>query len=203
MKKSLSVALTGGIGAGKSFVAREFAAFGIPTYVADARAKYLMEKDPVLRRKLLRMLGSAAYADKGVLNKAYLKKIVFGGESHLPLRKKVLNAVHEATIEDYQRWLGAQTTPYVLCETALVFETGRAQDFDSVILVTAPRELRLARVLERDSARGREEVEAIMARQHAEEEVVGAAHFVVENDKVSRPLRAQILEIHQTLTEGG
>ncbi|HEX5668597.1 MAG TPA: dephospho-CoA kinase, partial [Chitinophagaceae bacterium] len=142
----IKVGLTGGIGSGKSTVARIFEALGVPVYYADEAAKNLYRSDPVLRQAIIDQFGPEAYAE-GELNRKYISGIVFSS----PEKLEILNSlVHPATIKDAEKWLLAQTAPYAIKEAALIFESGSHRDLDHVIGVFAPESLRMKRVMARD-----------------------------------------------------
>ena len=116
----LKVGITGGIGSGKSIVARVFETLGVPVYNADDAAKRLMQEDPELKEKISLLLGDESYKD-GQLNRSWISANIFGK----PDKVKALNAlVHPATIKDAHEWMSRQTTPYSLKEAALIFESG-------------------------------------------------------------------------------
>jgi dephospho-CoA kinase len=187
--------ITGGIGSGKTTVCQIFATLGIPIYYADERAKYLMSYDSVLIAGIIDLFGPAAYLEPQVLNRAHIAQVAFGDQSKL----SQLNAlVHPAVARDGLEWQAAQQgVPYTLKEAALLFESGSYRSLDQIIVVTAPLELRIARVMARDGAT-REEVEARIARQMPEEEKVRLADFVIHNDG-RQALIPQVLAIHRNL----
>src|SRR5688572_2011525 len=141
----LRVGLTGGIGSGKSIVARIFITLGIPVYYADEEAKRIMNEDPELKKKIIDHFGSASYVND-ILDRKYLASQVFSDNFKLDL----LNSfVHPATIQNATAWMKKQTSPYSIKEAALLFEAGAAEHLDIVIGVTAPEILRIKRVMER------------------------------------------------------
>lgn len=191
MKK---IGLTGGIGSGKSTVARIFEVMGIPVYYADDRAKQLMVEDPDLKAGIIALFGAEAYQG-GELNRAYIGSLAFADPS---LLKKLEAIVHPAVLADGERWNQAQKgVPYTIKEAALLFESGSYKALDKVVVVAAPLELRIDRVVRRDQT-SREAVEARIARQMPEEEKVRLADFVIVNDG-SRSLVRQVWEIHRQI----
>lgn len=178
----LRIGITGGIGSGKSVVARVFAALGVPVYDSDSRAKHVMAHDLVLRAQLLDAFGAEAYDAAGQLNRPFLARVAFNDPAQLAR----LNAlVHPRVGEDFATWSAAQVAaghPYVLKEAALLYESGAYRSLDSVITVFAPAEVRAARVLRRDSHRSAADVEAIMSKQLSEEEKLARAEHVIYND---------------------
>jgi dephospho-CoA kinase len=189
----LKIGITGGIGSGKSTVAKAFEVLGIPVYYADDAAKKLMNDDEVLKEKIQLQFGNDIYTN-GVLNKKRLAEIVFTSPEKLAL----LNAlVHPATIHDAERWMQHQTTPYAIKEAALIFESGAQEHLDYVIGVTAPAPLRIQRSMQRDGIT-REEVIARMDKQMDETIKMKLCNFVITNDE-QQMLLPQILDLHKKL----
>lgn len=178
----LRIGITGGIGSGKSVVARVFAALGVPVYDSDSRAKHVMANDLVLRAQLQEAFGADAYDATGQLNRPYLARVAFNDAAQLAR----LNAlVHPRVGEDFAGWSAAQAAagqPYTLKEAALLYESGAYKGLDAIITVFAPAEVRAARVLRRDAHRSAIDVQAIMAKQLSEDEKLARAEHVVYND---------------------
>lgn len=189
----LKIGVTGGIGSGKSTVAKVFEVLGIPVYYADDAAKKLMNEDEELKEKIKEHFGEAVYSD-GVLNKKMVADIVFNA----PQKIELLNSlVHPATLKDAERWMQENTTPYCIKEAALIFESGAQQNLDYVIGVTAPVPLRILRTMQRDAV-SREEVIARMDKQLDEGMKIKLCDFVIINDG-QEMLLPQILELHKKL----
>lgn len=193
----LKVGITGGIGSGKSTVCRLFEKFGVPVYYADDRAKWLMNHQEDLKEKLKKHFGTAVYGVDGVLDRAYLAGIVFKDTAKL----EVLNSiVHPAVFEDGQQWQAEQEALgaiYTLKEAALLFETGSYLSLDKIIVVTAPEETRVKRVMERDSAT-EAEVRARINKQMPQEEKEKRANYIITNI-AWETLNIQISEVHEQL----
>lgn len=188
----LKVGITGGIGSGKSYVARIFKALGVPFYDADTEAKKLMNTDGQIRSALIKQFGGAVYLEDGQLNRAYLSSVVFTDEKRL----QVLNAiVHPVVIQHGTDWAEAQSYPYSLKEAALLFESGSYKSLDYTILVTAPLETRIKRVVKRDAV-SREQVLDRINKQMPDEKKSEIADFVIANDE-NVPLLPQVLALHQ------
>jgi len=190
----IKVGITGGIGAGKSFVCSLFEAFDIPVYYADAEAKRLMWKDPDLKLKIKSIFGKNAYHRNGRLNRKYLSTQIFTDKS---LLKKMNAAVHPAVHLDVAKWFERQTSTYALEEAALIFESGNDKFFDKIITVAANDELRISRVMKRDKI----EKAAVLKRmknQLPQEVKIKKADFVVMNDG-SQSLIKQVWDIHLSL----
>ncbi len=193
---SMKIGITGGIGAGKSTVARVFQALGVPLYDADSAAKRLMQQHTALKAAISEAFGAESYTLEGQLNRAYLAQRVFPD----PAALEMLNGlVHPKVAEDYAQWDAdqhAQGAPYTLKEAALLFETGSHRQLDAVVLVTAPDALRLARVLQRDPQRDRTQVEAIMAQQMPEAEKQQHTQWKIVNDEEQLVI-PQVLALHK------
>jgi dephospho-CoA kinase len=190
----LQVGITGGIGAGKSLVCRIFEALGVPVYDADSRAKWVMAYDSVLVSHIMEEFGREAYTSGGEINRAYMAQTVF----HNPERLAKLNAlVHPRVGVDYRQWLQAhQQAPYVLKEAALLFETGSYKQLDFIIVVDAPLEVRVKRVLLRDPHRDDAQVRAIIQKQMPEQESKAKTDFVIDNSG-EQLLIPQVLKLHE------
>jgi dephospho-CoA kinase len=189
------VGITGGIGSGKTTACRIFEELGVPVYYADARAKYLMTNDPILRKKIILEFGDKAF-ENGNLNRAYLAQVVFNNEDRLA----VLNGlVHPAVSEDFEAWLNTHTLArYVLKEAAILFESGAYQDVDITVLVIAPEDLRIARVTERDGV-SQDDVVKRMKNQWTQERKAKLADHILNNDGVQL-LTPQVLNLHKIFT---
>ena len=144
----LKVGITGGIGSGKSLVAKVFAELGVPVYVADTKARELMEKQGKLKSSIVKLLGDEAYLENGSLNRTHIGERVFFDRD---LLDRLNGLVHPAVRTDFSMWCGVQKdAPYVLEEAAILFESGGHRQMDRVIFVKAPLEQRINRVMERD-----------------------------------------------------
>ncbi|MEP3836661.1 MAG: dephospho-CoA kinase [Algibacter sp.] len=187
------VGLTGGIGSGKTTVAKEFSKLGIPVYIADNEAKALMRRSKVIKRKLKALFGEDAYL-KGELNKPFIANIIFNDKSYL---QKMNAIVHPKVAKHFEKWALKQTAPYVIKEVAILFENGGNKACDFVITVTAPKKIRIERLLKRDDT-SEEKIEAIMKNQWTDEEKVKHSHFVIENTNLDNTVN-QVLKIHKKL----
>ncbi|QDH79084.1 dephospho-CoA kinase [Echinicola soli] len=195
--RPILVGITGGIGAGKSTAAKIFQTLGIPVYYADDRAKWLMANSEELVRQIRAQFGKESYFEDGRLNREFLADKVFSDQE----QTKLINGlVHPAVKRDFEAWAAVQDTPYVLKEAALLFETGAYKDLDQVINVFAPVDLRISRVLARDSHRSKGQVEAIMERQMSDSQKNKLADFTLSN-KENQLLIPQVLEIHKALSK--
>lgn len=193
MKKPLQIGITGGIGSGKSTVCRIFSTLGVPVYDADSRAKSLMTTDGILISQIKKEFGSLSFRSDGNLDREYLARTVFQDKAKLAELNKL---IHPRVALDYERWVSEQRNEYVLKEAALLFEAKSNQALDKIILVHAPAEIRIKRVVQRDPHRTRQQVEDIMRNQMQDEEKLKLADFNIVNDE-SRLVIPQVLELHE------
>ena len=193
--KTLRIGVTGGIGSGKSTVCKVFSILGIPIYAADEQAKRLMAKEEGLKKKILSTFGPNAYSVEGELNRKFLANTVFSD----PEKLASLNAlVHPAVAADFDAWATTQTSPYVIKEAALLFETGAAKQLDYVINVSSPLKIRLNRVLLRDPYRSEMQVNQIIDQQLPDEQKNERADFIIKNQE-NKLIIPQVLDIHNKL----
>jgi len=191
----LKVGLTGGIGSGKTTVAKIFEILGVPVYDADASTKNLYETNFELRQALMHHFGADIYTDAG-LNRSKLSGIVFSNPQKLDLLNTL---VHPLTIKDAEEWMNRQNTPYVIKEAALIFEAGSARELDLIIGVQAPEHIRIHRAMERDGVT-REEVINRMRSQIDEDIKMKLCDFIIKNDEQLLVI-PQVLEIHKELNQ--
>ena len=191
----LKIGLTGGMGSGKSTVARIFEVLGIPVFYADAEAKKLMEEDSELRRKIISSLGPESYI--GTLpNRKYIARQVFND----PEKLKILNSlIHPATIIKAEKWMEMQSAPFAIKEAAILFESAAHKHLDFVIGVQSPEKLRVQRSMERDNLSD-DEVKERMDRQMNQEEKMNLCDFVIINDE-RHALIQQVLLLYKTLLQ--
>ncbi|MDZ4809166.1 MAG: dephospho-CoA kinase [Bacteroidota bacterium] len=191
----IKVGLTGGIGSGKTTVAKVFETLGIPVYYADDRTKYLMNTDETLKASIIQHFGNDTYKN-GELDRKYLAAIVFNNKEKLEL----LNSLtHPITIRDADKWMKQQTTPYTIKEAALLFESGAAQQLDYIIGVYAPQHIRVKRVVQRDNLPV-EDVMKRISRQIDEEMKMKLCDFIITNNDHQLVI-PQVLELHKRFSE--
>lgn len=158
----IKLAITGGIGSGKSHVARQMTELlGIPVYDSDSNAKRLNEESPEIRRGLIEMVGTEVYDVQGRLNRQKLATFLFASEENV---RRINALIHPVVKEDFLRWAAEQTAPVVAIETALLAESGIDKIVDKIIRVDAPLETRIIRAMQRDSV-AREKVLERMTHQ--------------------------------------
>jgi len=191
----LRIGITGGIGSGKSTVARIFEVLGVPVYYADDGARRLMNEDADIKEQMILHFGNEAY-EGNKLNRSYIASLVFNNKEKLDLLNSI---VHPATIRDSENWMNQQKTPYALKEAALIFESGAQQWLDYVIGVEAPAPLRIHRAMKRDGI-SRSEVTARMIRQIQETIKMRLCNFIIINDEQNL-LIPQVITLHNRLLE--
>lgn len=187
------VGLTGGIGSGKTTVAKMFQELGVPLYIADERAKVLMNTSKVIRKKLILLFGKEAYKDKQ-LNRPFLASKIF---ENADLLKQMNAIVHPEVGADFEQWKENQTSAYVLKEAAIIFEINKASQYDFIITVVADLDQRIARVMNRDNTT-EAKVLAIVNNQWSDDEKAKQSDFVIINHDLDQT-KLQVMEIHQQL----
>lgn len=187
------IGITGGIGSGKSFIATIIERMGYPVYYSDVRSKELTNIHPVIRQGLIDLVGENVYFG-GELDKKVLATAIFSNDE---LRLKVNQLIHPIVRQDFEDWAKAQTSDLIFNEAAILFETGAYRNFDATILVYAPEELRLKRVLKRDIIT-KEEVLARMNNQMNDNEKRKMTSLQILNDGES-PLLKQIEGVIESL----
>ena len=189
----LKIGITGNIGSGKTTVSKIFEVLGIPVFYADDEAKKVMVTDQILIAAIKQTFGKESYFEDGSLNRKHIASIVFNNEAEL----LKLNAItHPAVFRAFDNWVTQfNNVPYVLKEAALLFESSSYQMCNKTIVVTAPLDLRIKRVMKRD---GFTEAEIISrdSRQFSEEEKTRLADYVIKNDNQQLVI-PQVLELHE------
>ncbi|HRG32956.1 MAG: dephospho-CoA kinase [Saprospiraceae bacterium] len=188
------VGLTGGIGSGKSTVADIFKTLGIPCYNSDIQARVLMEQERSLIENIKALLGEEAYTEDGRLNRKFIASKVFTDNT---LLLKLNHLVHPMVHQDFNHWMTLQNSPYVIKESALLPATLSSQPVDFVVLVEAPTNLRIQRVMDRDKLT-ESEVKSRLKNQSSSKIYKNCADFIVLNDG-KKPCIPQVLKIHERL----
>lgn len=187
---SIKIGITGGIGSGKSVVSRLLEAMGVPVYIADIESKRLTDSDSAIRRELCALVGEELYVDNR-LNRPLLASYLFGSLHHA---SEVNGIIHPRVKEDFRSWVSARSCFAVLgMESAILIESGFADEVDVVVMVYAPLEIRLARAMKRDGT-SRELVMRRICSQMDDEKKRKQADFIVVNDD-DTPLIPQVLEL--------
>lgn len=185
--------LTGGMGSGKTTVAKMFNDLGVPVYIADVEAKRLMHESDEVVKSVKELFGEDAY-ENGKLNRTLIANAVFGNKEKLEALNTI---VHPAVYSDFKKWVSQQETPYVLKEAAIIFENGGEKQLDFTILVTAPKEVRIQRVLNRDNM-DRAAVISRMNHQWSDERKKALATFCIENTDLA-DTEAHVKYLHNQL----
>ncbi len=188
------IALSGGIGSGKTCIAKVFTALGVPVYNSDERAKQLMQSNEIIRIRLIALFGKKVY-EGSELQRQFLAQQIFSDNN---VRQKVNEIVHPIVIQDYIHWSATQNAIYTIMETALLFEGDLHTHFDTTIYITAPLETRIERVIKRDNTT-RSEVEKRIKMQQDDTICVQKADYVIENNNFAL---LQTLTIHEQLLNG-
>lgn len=172
----LVLGLTGGIGSGKTTVAKIFQSFGVPVYNSDERAKAILFSDKEVHRELKSAFGEAIFIDN-TPDKVKLAQLVFSDKTKLAGLNKTL---HPRVAEDFENWKHTQSAEIVVKEAAILIESGAYRAVDKIVVVTAPVEVRINRVLKRDNS-SEEEVKNRIEHQFSEEERLEYADFIIDN----------------------
>nr|WP_158979760.1 dephospho-CoA kinase [Cellulophaga sp. L1A9] len=187
------VGLTGGIGSGKTTVAKMFHALGVPVYYSDLEAKKLMVDSEVLSGKIKALLGEESYLDNK-LNRSYIANKVF---TNPDLLAKLNAIVHPAVKDHFISWVKNQEFPYIIQETAIIFENSSEDRFAKIILVTAPEKIRIERVVSRDHI-SIEKVKERIDNQWSDEKKAALSDFVINNLDLEKT-SFLVAEIHKQL----
>lgn len=190
------IGITGGIGSGKSTVCKLFALLGVPVYAADDESKKLLDDNASVKLAIVGAFGESILDESGFIDRKQLATLVFNDKMKLD---QLNGIVHPAVAKHFEDWCKKQSNvPYILKEAAILFESGANKGVDEVIVVTAPKDIRIQRVIGRDKVSS-EEVEKRMANQWPEEEKVKLANYVLTNDE-QQLLIPQVLQLHAVLS---
>jgi len=187
------VGLTGGIGSGKTTVAKFFSELGIPVYIADIEARNLSNSSESIRQKMVALLGENAYSN-GTLNRKFVAERIF---SDPLLLNSVNSIIHPEVDKHFKNWVSRQKGVYVIKEAAILFENGGHKKCDLVILVTAPKDIRIARVKARDKTAA-SEIEKRMDNQWSDEKKEKLADIILPNITLEIT-RRKVHQIHTKL----
>jgi dephospho-CoA kinase len=190
MNKPLKIGITGGIGSGKTYVAQIFMKMGVPIYFADDRAKWLMNNNLTIIKKVHQLFGPNAYKNDS-LNRAYIANKIFKNKF---LLEKLNSIVHPAISVDFNLWVDSQKAPYFIKEAALLIESGSYKDLDAILTIDAPLEVRIKRAAYRDN-QSKKEIEKRITNQLANSTKVKMADFVINNDGYT-PLLPQVIQLN-------
>ena len=190
----IKVGLTGGIGSGKTTVAKIFKQLGVPTYLSDDRAKDLMLNNQFLRESLISLFGDNVIVN-GFLNRSYISSKVFDNPNELI---KLNALVHPFVQRDFDVWSASQSTNYIIKEAAIIFETGGDKLLDKILLVESPKYLKIPRIILRDTIT-ETEIHKRMSKQFSDSQKRKSADYIIKNDEKCS-LVYQVLKLHDTFS---
>ena len=191
----IKLGLTGGIGSGKTTVAKVFQELGVPVYYADYEAKKFLAHEMV-KKRLVELFGASVISSDYTVDKAALAAIVFTDEQQLA---KLNALIHPLLEKDFEDWVNRQEAPYIVKEAAILFEAGFDKSVDKVLSVSAPLEQRIQRVIQRDKVT-RQQVLDRVTKQWTDAKREEKSDFVIQNGNNDRVLD-KILEIHRLLSK--
>ncbi len=195
----LSIGITGGMGSGKTTCCEIFTSLGVPVYNADMRGKFILQENAHAKEKLLNYFGKDIFDDKGILDRKKLAAIVFNNTEKLRILEGI---VHPAVQEDFADFRRAHfTAKYIVKEAALLYESGTYKDLDKIIVVDAPMEIRLKRIMERDGISS-DEIMARIEKQWPDEKKLEMADYIIQNDD-RELLLPQVLKLHEMFLNYG
>lgn len=192
-KPGFKLGITGGIGSGKTSVCRVFNVLGIPFFSADPEAKLIMDSDTTIMKRINSIAGKDLY-EKGALDRMELAKLIFNDNS---LLEKVNSLVHPVVFEHFRLWEAKQSSPYVIIEAAIMFESGADKLVDRIATIVAPIEERVDRVKHRNNL-SREQVLERMRNQMDDESRIKLSDYVIYNSENDMIIPA-ILKIHEDI----
>jgi len=189
------VGLTGGIGSGKTTIAKMFHELGVSIYIADIEAKKLMHTSQEIKEELIAAFGEETYID-GELNRSYLSNIVFNQPEEL---KNINEIVHPRVGQHFKDWYAARSEEkYIIKEVAILFENDSYKHCDKIITVVAPLETRFERLLQRDQTT-REAIQSRMNNQWSDAKKIALSDYVIHNEDVEKA-KNQVAKIHQEIS---
>ena len=189
----IRIGITGGIGAGKSFVCNRLSTMGFPIFDCDKEGKQLMNTNATVRSKMIDLLGEECYLNNE-LNKGFVANKIF---NHPAIKQQVEAIVHPAVAEQFAQWAEAQETPFVFVESAILFESGFDQYMDKVIVVDADKDVRIQRTLKRDGCT-KEQAEERIGAQMNDTERRKKADYIIQNNPAS-DINSQLFDLMKEL----
>ena len=189
----LKIGLTGGVGSGKSTIAKIIETLGYPVYISDSKASELINRNEEIKKHLTELFGKDIYQPDGNLNKKRLANIIFNDKEAI---KQVNSIVHPAVTQDFMKWCSAQRCPFLFFESAILFESKLENLFDYIILIITDLETRMKRVISRDSTT-REKVIERINNQMPDEIKQTKSDFVIYNNNDDKVIKQILSIIHQ------
>ena len=189
----IKVAITGGIGTGKTTISSMFSDNGVPVFNSDDIAKEIMNKNSLLRNEIITAFGDKAY-DENKLNREYISDLVFNNET---LLKKINSIVHPYVTEEFNSWIEKQESKYIIYESAIIFENQAEDFFDKIICVTSSEENVISRIIKRNNFSA-DKIKSIINKQLPNDVKIQKSDYVIENTNTSK-LPDKVLEIHNDI----
>ena len=189
----IKVAITGGIGTGKTTISNMFSDKGVPVFNSDEIAKEIMSANSLLKNEIVTAFGDKVY-DKNRLNKEYLSDAIFNNET---LLKKINAIVHPYVADEFNSWIEEQDSKYIIYESAIIFENQAEDFFDKIICVTASEEDVISRVMKRNNF-SVDKIKSIINKQLPNDVKIQKSDYVIENTNISK-LSDKVLEIHNDI----
>lgn len=190
----LKIGVTGGIGSGKSECLKHFKTLGIPVYDSDARAKYIQDNNQEIKNITIKHFGIDSYTETG-MNRKFMASILFNNKDKMEFYNSIIKPFIK---KDFEDWCNIQNSPYIVKESAILFESGGNIGLDKVICVFAPLEIRIKRILKRDPHRSIEDINSIIDMQLSDDEKIKLSNYVIINDNI-QDLHTQIIEIDKII----
>ncbi len=188
------VAITGGIGSGKSFISNKFTELGVPIYNSDVRANIIINSNITVKELLIKNFGDDSFID-GELNKKLISKIIFNNKSKLDLINSI---VHPFVYQDYKSWLLIQNTSYTIYESAIIYENNSMYKFDKIIGVISDNKLKISRLLKRGM--NMKSITNIMKNQTDDLEIIKISDFLIYNN-LNNNLTNEVMKIHSNMLD--
>lgn len=190
MGDCIKLAITGGIGCGKSVVSHIMDVMGVPVYDCDRRAKEIMVTDASIVKGLKRMFGDSCYNDDGTLNRHFIASRIFTDDNNI---ERVNSLVHPAVKRDFEKWAAGKEYPVVAVETAVLYESGMIESVDKVLVVWADKETAIRRTMKR-SGMSRNQVLSRMQKQVSSDELLLLTDYSIYNDG-DTPLLPEVVSL--------
>lgn len=188
------VAITGGIGSGKSFISNKFNELGVPIYNSDVRANIIINSNITVKELLIKNFGDDSFID-GELNKKLISKIIFNNKSKLDLINSI---VHPFVNQDYNSWLLIQKASYTIYESAIIYENNSMHKFDKIIGVISDNKLKISRLLKRGM--NMKSITNIMKNQTDDLEIIKISDFLIYNN-LNNNLTNEVMRIHSNMLD--
>ena len=188
------VAITGGIGSGKSFISNKFNELGVPIYNSDVRANIIINSNITVKELLIKNFGDDSFID-GELNKKLISKIIFNNKSKLDLINSI---VHPFVYHDYKSWLLIQNASYTIYESAIIYENNSMHKFDKIIGVISDNKLKISRLLKRGM--NMKSITNIMKNQTDDLEIIKISDFLIYNN-LNNNLTNEVMRIHSNMLD--